>query len=61
MFAWIAENAATVIAVSVVAAIIGLAVLSLVKDKKHGSGGCTGNCASCGTGCPYCKNRGGKS
>ena len=51
MFEWIAENAATVIAAAVVLIVAGFAVFSLVKDKKRGSGGCTGNCATCGMGC----------
>ena len=55
MFAWIADNAVTLIASAAVLALIGFAVRSLVKQKKKSSGGCTGNCASCGKGCPYCK------
>ena len=34
MFTWIAENAATVIAAAVLLVVIGLAVFSLVRDKK---------------------------
>ena len=53
MLAWIAENAVTLAAMAVVLVLIGAAVVSLVKDKKNNKGGCTGNCASCGMGCPY--------
>ena len=51
MFAWIADNAVTIAAVAVVLTVVGVAVFSLVKDKKNNKGGCTGNCASCGMGC----------
>ncbi len=57
MFAWIANNAVTLIAIAVILIIAGFAVFSLVKDKKRGSGGCTGNCATCGMGCSYSKNK----
>ena len=55
MFDWIAQNAATIITVVVLLVVIGIALLSLLKDKKHRSGGCTGNCATCGMGCSYGK------
>ncbi len=51
MFAWIAENAVTVVASAVILALLAAAVFSLVKDKKNQKGGCTGNCATCGMGC----------
>ncbi|MBR6916637.1 MAG: FeoB-associated Cys-rich membrane protein [Clostridia bacterium] len=51
MFAWIAQNAVTIIAALSVLLIAGFAVFVLVRDKKRGSGGCTGNCATCGMGC----------
>ena len=56
MFAWIEDNAATIIAAAVVLALIALAVFSLVKGKKNKKGGCTGNCATCGMGCSYAEN-----
>ncbi len=57
MFAWIADNAATILTSAAVLIVVGLAVFSLVKQKKGAGakGGCTGNCASCGGCCPYCK------
>lgn len=57
MFAWIADNAATLIAAAAVLILVGLAVFSIVKEKKSRKGGCTGNCASCGGCCPYCKDK----
>ena len=51
MFAWIADNLVTVVTVAVLLVIAGAAVFSLVKDKKKKTGGCTGNCATCGMGC----------
>lgn len=47
MFEWISQNAVTLIASAAVLAVVALAVFALVRDKKRGSGGCTGNCASC--------------
>jgi len=57
MFAWIAENFITLITAAAVLIAVGSAVFSLVKDKKKGSGGCTGNCASCGACCSCNKNK----
>ena len=56
MLAWIAENSVTVIALAVIATVCGLAVFSLVRDKKKKTGGCTGSCASCGMCCPRGEN-----
>ena len=50
MLGWIAENAATVITSAVLIICVALAVFSLVKRRKRGSG-CAGSCASCGCGC----------
>ncbi len=57
MLAWIAENAVTLATMAVVLALIGAALVSLVKDKKNNKGGCTGNCASCGMGCPHSQKK----
>ncbi|MCR4772241.1 MAG: FeoB-associated Cys-rich membrane protein [Oscillospiraceae bacterium] len=51
VLAWLTNNAVTVIASAVVLAAVGMAVAVLAKDKKRGSGACTGNCASCRMGC----------
>ena len=53
MFAWIAENAVTIIVIAIIFVLIGVAVFSLRKGKKNKKGGCTGNCASCGMSCSY--------
>ena len=57
MFAWIADNVPTIIALSGVLAVIGAALFSLLKDKKRGGGVCTGNCASCRMACSAGKNK----
>ena len=51
MFEWIANNAATLAASAAVLALVAFAVFALVRERKRTSGGCTGNCASCGKGC----------
>ena len=51
MFAWIAENALTLAVIAVILAVAGVAVFSLVRDKKKKKGGCTGNCSTCGGHC----------
>ena len=57
MFTWLAENAATIIALSAVIALIASAVIALIKEKKSKKGCCTGNCATC---CMGCASRAGK-
>ncbi|MBR0136238.1 MAG: FeoB-associated Cys-rich membrane protein [Clostridia bacterium] len=57
MLAWIAQNAATIISAAAVLILVGIAVFALIKQKKSKKGGCTGNCASCGGCCPYCKDK----
>ena len=57
MFAWIAENAVTIIVIAIILVLIGVAVFSLLKDKKNKRGGCTGNCATCGMSCSYNDNK----
>lgn len=56
MLAWITDNAETIAAAAIVLFAAGIAVFSIVRDKKKKkkSGGCTGNCMSCGKCCPYC-------
>ncbi len=53
MFRWIADNAETLIAAGVILFAVGIAVFSLVRDKKKGrkGSGCPGNCAACGMCC----------
>ena len=57
MFAWIAENAVTVITALAVLGMIAFAVFALVREKKHKSGCCTGNCASCGMCCCHAADK----
>ncbi len=47
MFTWIAENLPTIGISAVVLAVVCLAVLSLVHDKKKGKSSCGGNCGCC--------------
>lgn len=47
MFTWIANNIWTIVICVVLLAVIGLAVWSLVKDKKKGKSSCGCNCAHC--------------
>ena len=63
MFQWIAENAETIAAAAIVLLAVGIAVFSIARDKRKNKkcGGCTGNCASCGKGCPYCHEETGAS
>lgn len=56
MVALISDLVITIAAGAVVLAVTGLAVFSVVKEKKKKSGGCTGNCATCGMGCSYKKD-----
>ena len=51
MFAWIEENALTIIVISVILILIAVAVFSLIREGKSKSSGCTGNYATCGMGC----------
>ena len=37
----------TIITLVVVAGMVGLAVRSIIKDKKSGKGSCGGNCGQC--------------
>ena len=57
MFAWIAENAVTIIVIAVILVLIGVAVFTLLRDKKNNKGGCTGNCATCGMNCSYSEKK----
>ncbi|MBQ6678954.1 MAG: FeoB-associated Cys-rich membrane protein [Lachnospiraceae bacterium] len=47
MLSWIAANIGLIIAVLLLLAVIGIAVLSIVKDKKKGRSACGNNCAHC--------------
>lgn len=47
MFAWIAENAATIIICLVLAVIVAAIIVKMVRDKKKGRSSCGCNCAHC--------------
>lgn len=50
MVAWIAENWLTLVVLAVVAAVVALAAISLLRDKKKGKSSCGGNCSACALG-----------
>lgn len=47
MFAWIAENLATIIICLVLAVIVAAIIIGLVMNKKKGKSSCGCNCAHC--------------
>ena len=47
MFEWIAENWATLVVGAAVAAIVALAVIHLIRNKKAGKSSCGCGCANC--------------
>lgn len=47
MLDFLAQNYGSIIAGAVVAAILVLAAVKMVKDKRAGKGGCGGNCSEC--------------
>ena len=51
MFAWIAKNAITIAALAVLLAVVAIAVITLIREKKRHPNGCTGNCSTCCMGC----------
>ena len=53
MFAWIAENLATILICLGLAGIVAAVITGLALDRKKGKTSCGGNCAHCGMNCPY--------
>lgn len=47
MFAWIAENLATILICAALAAIVAGIIVSLVRRKKQGQSSCGCGCGSC--------------
>ena len=47
MFAWIAENLATIIICLVLAVNVAAIIIGLVRNKKKGKSSCGCNCAHC--------------
>ncbi|MBR6049696.1 MAG: FeoB-associated Cys-rich membrane protein [Clostridia bacterium] len=56
MFEWIANNAVTIITIFAVTVLVGVAVFTLVKDKKRSAGGCSGGCSGCSGCCSGCSH-----
>lgn len=44
---WLSENLSTIIICIVLAAIVGLIIFSLIKNKKKGKCSCGNNCGCC--------------
>ncbi len=44
---WIVNNLATIIICLVLAAVVGLVIYKMAKDKKQGKSSCGGNCSCC--------------
>ena len=51
MAQWFAQNSTTIVTIAVLLIAVGIAVFSLIREKKRPHGTCTGNCATCGMGC----------
>lgn len=47
MLAWITDNLITILTLALLSALVALAILSLIRDKKSGLGSCGGKCSSC--------------
>jgi hypothetical protein len=47
MAAWLSENIGNIVVMIIVAAIIALAIRSVIKDKRSGKGSCGCGCANC--------------
>ncbi len=60
MIEWLYANLSTIMISAVIAAVLVLAVLSLVRDKKKGKSiTCSGSCGNCGAckGCSAVANK----
>ncbi|MBO4415342.1 MAG: FeoB-associated Cys-rich membrane protein [Lachnospiraceae bacterium] len=47
MMSWIMDNLANIAVIAILAAIIGLAVFTMVRNRKNGKSACGGSCCSC--------------
>ena len=47
MAAWLGANIGSIVVILILAAIVVLAVRSMIKDKRSGKGGCGCGCANC--------------
>ncbi|MBR6451200.1 MAG: FeoB-associated Cys-rich membrane protein [Lachnospiraceae bacterium] len=57
MFAWIVQNAGTIVITLLLVVIVALILLKLIRDRKQGRPSCGGNCASCSM-CADCRRSG---
>ncbi len=57
MLAWLAANFVNLVLILAVAALLGLIVRGMVRDRKAGKSSCGGSCADCGVchGCGTCR------
>ena len=53
MLAWLAANLINIVLILVIAAVIGLILRGMVRDRKAGKSPCGGSCADCGA-CGSC-------
>lgn len=44
---WLAQNYGTIIVCTILAAIFGLLIASLIRDRRAGRSSCGGSCAGC--------------
>ena len=57
MLAWLAANLINIVLILAVAAVLGLIVRGMVRDRRAGKSSCGGSCADCGAchGCGTCR------
>ncbi len=57
MFTWLSANLINIALILVIVLAVGLALRSMIREKKAGKCSCGGGCASCGAcgGCASCK------
>jgi len=57
MLAWLAANLINIVLILAVAALLGLIVRGMIRDRKAGRSSCGGSCADCGAchGCGNCR------
>ena len=57
MLAWLAANLINIVLILAVAAVLGLIVRGMVRDRRAGKFSCGGSCADCGAchGCGACR------
>ncbi|MCR4702085.1 MAG: FeoB-associated Cys-rich membrane protein [Saccharofermentans sp.] len=47
MLEWLSNNWANILIIALVTALVVLAIISMVRDKKEGKSSCGCNCANC--------------